>query len=80
MKVVVERDGERQDISGWRKWAIAIPVILVAACVVAAAIVLVLGLALTAGAVLMIAAPAALILVLIAHAVIKREASDGSAR
>jgi hypothetical protein len=40
--------------------------------VIAAGVVLVLGLALTAGAVLMIAAPAALILALIAGAIMSR--------
>ena len=72
MKVVIERDGERKEISGWRGWAIAIPIILVAAFVIAAAIVLVLGLTLTAGAVLIIAAPAAVILALIARALMNR--------
>jgi hypothetical protein len=80
MKVVVERDGQREEISGWRKWAIAIPVIPVAALAIAAAIVLVLGLTLTAGAVLIIAAPAALILALIARAVMIRDAQRRSTR
>lgn len=80
MKVVVERDGQRQEITGWRGWAIAIPVILVAAIVIAAAIVFVLGLTLTVGAVVIIAVPAAVILALIARALMSRDAGGGSSR
>jgi hypothetical protein len=77
--VVVERDGQRQEISGWRGWVIAMPVILAAVLVLAAAIVLVLGLTLTVGAVLIIAVPAAVILALIARAFMSRDARRSSA-
>jgi hypothetical protein len=74
MKVVVERDGQRQEIVGWRRMAIAFPVILVAAIVIAAVLVFVLGLTLTMGVVLIIALPAALILGLFARMLMNRDA------
>jgi hypothetical protein len=80
MKVVVERDGRRQEITGWRAWAIAIPLILLAAIGIATVIVLVLGLAFTAAVILIIAAPAALILALVAPALMSRNAGDGPTR
>lgn len=67
MRVVMERDGQRQEITGWRRWVIAFFAILVAAIVATAVIVLLLGLTLTVGVVLLIAIPAALILALIAR-------------
>ena len=76
MKVVIERDGRRREVSGWRKWSIAISAILVIALVAALAIVLMLGLALTVGAVLLIAVPTALALVLIARIFIPGNGTD----
>ncbi|HEY4922530.1 MAG TPA: hypothetical protein VII40_20685 [Xanthobacteraceae bacterium] len=75
MKIMVERDGQRQEITGWRRWAIAIPVILVAAIVAAAVIVLVLGITLTLGVVLLIAVPAVLVLALMARVLMNRSAA-----
>jgi hypothetical protein len=75
MKIVMERDGQRQEITGWRRWAIAIPVILVAAIVAGAVIVLVLGITLTLGVVLLIAVPAVLILALMARVLMSRSAA-----
>ena len=75
MKIVVERDGQRQEITGWRRWAIAIPAILVAAIVAAAVIVLVLGITLTLGVVLLIAVPAVLVLALMARVLMNRSAA-----
>ncbi len=79
MKVVITRDGERKEVSGWRRWAIAIPVILVAAFVFAAAVVLVLGLTFTVVAVLIVAVPAAVILALVARSFTTRDARGSSA-
>jgi hypothetical protein len=62
MKVVIERQGRRRELLGWRKWAIAVPGIAIAALLIAVAAVLLLGLALTVGVILMVAVPAALIL------------------
>ena len=76
MKIVVERDGQRREITGWRRWAIAIPVILVGTIVAVAVIVLVLGLTLTLGIVLLIAVPAVLILALMARLLMSRRAAD----
>jgi hypothetical protein len=65
----MERDGRRQEITGWRRWMIAFFAILVAAIVATAVIILLLGLTLTVGAVLLVAIPAALILALIVRLV-----------
>jgi hypothetical protein len=65
MKVVVERDGRSREVLGWRRWAIAIPVLAIVAPVGAVAVLLIFGLALTIGAVLMVAVPIALVLVFI---------------
>jgi uncharacterized membrane protein YhaH (DUF805 family) len=66
MKVLIERHGRRREVSGWRKWAIAVPGIAIAALLLAVAVVLALGLALTIGVILMVTVPAALILAWIA--------------
>ena len=66
MKVFIERHGRRREVSGWRKWAIAVPAIAIAALVIAVVVVLLLGLTLTIGVILMVTAPAALILAWIA--------------
>lgn len=71
MEFSVERDG--QEVFGWRKWAIAIPVVLITALVVTAAIVFMLGLALTVVTVLLVAVPVVLILALIARVLFKRK-------
>jgi hypothetical protein len=76
MKVVVERNGRRREITGWRKWAIAIPAILFAAVVATAVIVLVLGIAVTAGIVLMILVPALLVCALIAALLMQRRPAN----
>ena len=76
MNIVVERDGQRREITGWRRWAIAIPVILVGMIVAVAVIVLVLGITLTLGIVLLIAVPAALILALMARLLMSRGAAS----
>jgi hypothetical protein len=69
MRVVMERDGQRQEITGWRRWLIAFFAVLVAAIVATAVIILLLGLTLTVGLILLIAIPAALILALIVRLV-----------
>ena len=71
MKVSVKRNG--QEVVGWRKWAIAIPIVLITAFAFTAAIVLIFGLALTVGTVLLVAIPVVLILALIARVVFKRK-------
>ena len=76
MKVVIEKDGECREVFGWRKWAIAIPAILVAAIVLALVTVIVLGFAVTLGAVLLFAIPAALVLAALAQVVMRREAGS----
>jgi nitrogen fixation protein FixH len=65
MKLVVQRNGRQ--VTGWRKWAIMLAAIPFIALVIAIALVFVLGVALTAGAILTIAIPAALVLALVAR-------------
>ena len=77
MKVVIDQDGERREVTGWRKWAIALPAILLAALALSLLTVMVLGIALTVGAVLLIAIPAALVLALVAQAIMGRGAKGG---
>ena len=61
MKLEIERDGQRREITGWRKWAIAILVIVIAALAVAAAVLFVVGLTFTVGAILVVALPVAVV-------------------
>ncbi len=62
MKVFVERKGRKRELTGWRKWTVAIVVLPIVALIVAVAIVLAFGLAFTIGAVLLVAVPALVIL------------------
>jgi hypothetical protein len=68
MKVVIERGGGSREVFGWRKWAIVIVVLAIVAPLAAVAALLLFGLALTIGAVLLVAVPIALVLVFIALA------------
>lgn len=77
LRVVIERNGQSREVSGWRKWALAIPVIVFAALAFAVAVVFMLGLTLTIAAILIVAVPTALILALIARSLVQREASSG---
>ena len=79
MKIVIERDGQSEELSGWRKWALAIPAILAIALVISIVIVVLLGVALTIGAILIVAIPAALVLALIARLLMRRRASTAPA-
>ena len=73
LKVVVDWRGRTREVTGWRKWAITIPVIAVVSPVVAVGLVLLLGVALTVAAILMIAVPVALVLALIAFMLVRYE-------
>ncbi len=72
MKVVIDKDGERREVMGWRKWAIAILAIVVLAFMLSLVTVIILGLAVTIGALVMFAIPAALVLAAIAQATMGR--------
>ena len=65
MKLTVKRNGKQ--VTGWRKWAITLAAIPFIALVIAIMLVFVLGVALTAGAILTIAILAALVLALVAR-------------
>ena len=73
LKVVIEKDGRSREISGWRKWAIAIPVVAAVALVGAVAALFVLGVVATIGAVLLAAIPILLILAVIAYMFVRSE-------
>ena len=77
LKVTYERDGRREDVAGWRKWAIAIPGILVAALALALLIIIVFGIAITASVVLLIAVPAVVLLALLARVVMLPRSRGG---
>ena len=62
MKVFVERKGRKRELTGWRKWAVAVPGLTFAGLVIAVAIVFAFGLVLTVSAVLLIAVPIVVIL------------------
>jgi hypothetical protein len=67
MKVVFTRNDRRTVITGWRAWALAVPVMLIAALILVVAVAFALGLVLTVGTILLIGVPIALLLTLIAH-------------
>jgi hypothetical protein len=67
LKVVIEEDGEAREISGWRKWAIAVPALAAVALLGAVTLMFLLGVVVTIGAVLLAAVPLALILAFIAY-------------
>ena len=67
LKVVIQQEGRSREISGWRKWAIAIPVLAAVALVGAVVVLFVLGVVVTIGAVLLAAIPILLILAFIAY-------------
>ena len=86
-KVVFEAGGQKREITGWRKWAITIPVLAAVALLGAVVILFVLGLVVTIGAVLLAAIPIALILALIAYTFVRlqtrpapADAGDGTVR
>ncbi len=79
LKVVIEEDGQSREISGWRKWAIAIPVLAAVALLGGVMALFVLGIVVTVGAVLLAVVPIALILALIAYMFVRsqvRRAAD----
>jgi putative autotransporter adhesin-like protein len=81
LKVVYERAGRREDVTGWQKWAIAIPAIAVAVLAIVVAllvVVIVLGVARTAGVIVLIAVPVLIALALLARLVMYRHAIQGS--
>jgi hypothetical protein len=79
LKVVIEEGGQSREISGWRKWAIAIPVLAAVALLGGVVALFVLGVVVTLGAVLLAAVPIALILVLIAYAFVRSAARRAAA-
>lgn len=67
MKVVFTRGGQRTVITGWRAWAMIVPLMLIAALILVVAAAFALGLVLTVGTILLVGVPIALLLTLIAH-------------
>jgi len=74
LKVVIEKEGREHEISGWRKWAIAVPVLAAVALVGAVLVLFVLGVVATIAAVLLAAIPLLLILAFIAYTFVRAEA------
>ena len=73
LKVVIEQDGQSREVTGWRKWAIAVPVLAALALLGAVAALFVFGIVVTIGAVLLAAIPIALILALIAYTFVRSQ-------
>lgn len=62
--IVITRNGKTTVIDGWREWIVRAVVFVVTLLLLAAVVFLMLGLAVTLGAVLMIAIPAAIVVAL----------------
>ena len=69
MLVTYEEGGRVVTITGWRKWLIAAAVMVVLALILTAIVAILLGIALSFGLVLLIAAPLVCAIALIAWAV-----------
>jgi len=63
--IVITRNGETTVIDGWREWVVRAIVFLVMLLLLAVVAFLMLGLAVTLGAVLMIIIPAAIVVALL---------------
>jgi hypothetical protein len=63
--IVITRNGRTTVITGWREWLIRIVVFLTAALLLALIAFLLLGVAVTVGAMLMIVIPAAIVVALL---------------
>jgi hypothetical protein len=66
--IVIERNGETTVITGWRAWLLGAGLLVVTTLVVGVVAFLLLGVAITVGAVLMIVVPVAIGLALLASA------------
>ncbi len=65
--IVINRNGRRIVITGWREWAIMLPAMFAVAVVILALFFVVLGVAFTVITLLLIGVPIAVVLVLIAQ-------------
>jgi hypothetical protein len=73
--IVIERDGQRTVVTGWRAWLIYATVAPIAAVLVVAVILLIFGMALTIGTVLLFAIPLVLVFVLMARLLLQKQAN-----
>lgn len=67
MKFVFSVNDRRTVITGWRAWALALPVMFIVALVLVVAATFALGLVLTVGTILIVGIPIALLLTFIVH-------------
>ena len=67
MKLLFTVNDRRTVITGWRAWALALPVMLFVALVLVIVAAFALGLVLTVGTILIIGIPVALLLTFIVH-------------
>lgn len=63
--IVIYRNGQRTVITGWRAWLIAGPAMLLAAIVLTAIGLMVVGIAFSIATILLLAIPLAIVLVLV---------------
>ena len=60
---VIEREGQRTVITGWRAWLIVGPAVLLVAVLMVVVVTLLMGVALTVGTLILFGAPLAIVLV-----------------
>jgi membrane protein implicated in regulation of membrane protease activity len=77
--IVIERDGQRTVVTGWRAWLIYATVAPIAALLVVAIILLAFGMAFTIGTVLLFAIPLALVFVVMARILLRKQLSGTDA-
>lgn len=74
--IVIERNGQRTVITGWREWVIILPAMFLIALAVLALLGLALGIAFTLITLLLIAVPVAIVLALAASLFGSRRAAN----
>lgn len=67
--IVIDRNGKRTVITGWRAWLILVPAVLLVAAAMVALIGVMLGAALTVGTLLLFGLPLAVALLLLTQLV-----------
>jgi hypothetical protein len=65
--IVIERNGRRTEITGWREWAIVLPAMFLIALGLLALLGLALGIAAALSVLIVLAIPVAILFVLIAN-------------
>ena len=75
--IVIDRNGRRTLITGWRAWLLVLPAALIAALVIVVVFALLLGMALTAATILVFGLPLAAALALVVYLMRPKASSAG---